>query len=211
MDIENYRTKYITQFIKAQNKWIKKVQGNLESRNYFDPNGKKSAGYILIINFFILILGIFSIINEAFYGVILILLSIVLFIYALSLYTRKSDKGHIQYLLWKDFKSNISSLDRKQADISKDKILIYAIALGIPMKDINNYRENIGSDYYPMHWGYWYFLMNRNGGSLLEDKMTQSFYGTYGTSSSTSSGFGGGGGFTGGGGGGAGGGGAGGF
>lgn len=113
MDIENYRTKYITQFIKAQNKWIKKVQGNLESRNYFDPNGKKS------------------------------------------------DKGHIQYLLWKDFKSNISSLDRKQADISKDKILIYAIALGIPMKDINNYRENIGSDYYPMHWGYWWWRWRR--------------------------------------------------
>ena len=76
------------------------------------------------------------------------------------------------------------------------------------MEKLDDYRQSVNLDYYPMYWGYWYFLTSKKGGSLFEDRITRSFYGHTGTSTSTS--FGGGGGFSGGGGG-AGGGGAGGF
>lgn len=211
LTIENYRKKHLTQFTKALNTWTKKVQENLESRDYYDPSGKKASGYILIISLFGFIIGLFSALNNALYGILLIILALGLIIYTIHLYTRKSDKGHIQHLLWKDFKDDISALDRNKMNISEDKTLIYAIALGIPMKELNDYRETISRSYYPMYWGYWYFLTNSKGGSQLEDRMGRSFYGSYGSSSSSSTGLGGGGGFSGGGGGGAGGGGAGGF
>lgn len=213
LDIENYRKKHYKDFYKSLNKWIKKIRENLKSRKYYDHKGKKYAIYLCILYAIILVVSIFSIINSAFYGIILIVLSSASLVYAVYLFNRKSDKGHIEYLLWKDFKDDISVLSEKDMDITQDKSLIYAIALGVPMKDLNDYRQTTSPDYYPMYWGYWYFLFNKKGGSLMEDRVSNSFYGSYGssTSSSTGTSFGSGGGFSGGGGGGAGGGGAGGF
>ncbi len=209
LDIENYRKKSLSNFSKAQSTWFKKVQKQLKSRNYHDPKGKNSGIFLMIFNFLIFLLGIFAIINNALYRVGLIILSIILFIYGIFLFTRKSDEGKIQYDLWKDFKKDISHFETKNFNISEDQTLIYAIALGLPMEKLDDYRQSVNLDYYPMYWGYWYFLTSKKGGSLFEDRITRSFYGHTGTSTSTS--FGGGGGFSGGGGGGAGGGGAGGF
>ena len=209
-DIENYRKKSLSNFSKAQSNWFKKVQIQLKSRNYHDPKGKKPGIFLMTFNPLVFVLGIFAIFNNALYGIGLIILSIALFIYGIFLFTRKSDEGKIQYDLWKDFKNNIAHFKLKDFDISEDQTLIYAIALGLPMEKLDDYRQSVNLDYYPMYWGDWYFLTNKKGGSLFEDRITRSFYGHTGTSSSTTS-FGGGGGFSGGGGGGAGGGGAGGF
>src|SRR5699024_5652219 len=188
LDIKDNRKKHPSNFNKILANWKKQIQSDLETKKYFDPKGRKYFVYLLILYVIIITLSIFSIINNGFYGIILIGISIILVIYSVFLYHRKSDKGHIQYLLWKDFKEDISILERKDMDITEDESLIYAIALGVPMKDLNNYRENISSDYYPIYWGYWYFLMNNKGGSLMEDKISHSFYGTYHRSSSNSTG-----------------------
>ena len=115
----------------------------------------------MIFDFLIFLLGIFAIINNALYGVGLIILSIILFIYGIFLFTRKSDEGKIQYDLWKDFKKDISHFETKNFNISEDQTLIYAIALGLPMEKLDDYRQSVNLDYYPMYWGYWYFLTSK--------------------------------------------------
>ena len=148
---------------------------------------------------------------ESLYGLVPLAGAIGFFVYGIALIYRTSDKGYIQFKLWKSFKKSMLENNEKNIDIDNDKALIYAIALDVPMKGLNSFRTSIDREYYPLHWGYLFFLPNKKGGSLFEDKFSNRFYGYAGSSSSTSTNIGGGGGFTGGGGGGAGGGGAGGF
>lgn len=129
---------------------------------------------------------------------------------SIAMGTRKSDKGFIQHGLWKSFMKEMNVFQDLNVDIPTDKYLIYAIALGITMEKMNEYRESVAYSYYPMYWGAFYYAsLNKGGGSKFEDSFNSSFYGSTGASSSTSSSIGGGGGFSGGGGGGAGGGGGG--
>lgn len=211
-DINMERKRSNMEFNKSQSTWVKEVQKQLALRNYYDPIGKKFGIFLMIFDLPIFILGILAIANNAMYGISLIILSIILFTYGVFLFARKSNEGQIQYDLWKDFKKNFIDFEQNHIYIPKDLTLIYAITLGLPMEELSDYRQSIGLNYYPMYWGYWYFLTNKRGGSLFEDRLTHSFYGyASGTSTSNSTSFGGGGGFSGGGGGGAGGGGAGGF
>ncbi len=209
-DIDFYRKKNPGKFAKSQSAWFKIVSEELQSRDYHDPRGKLYGISILIIAFILMIISVISLINEGLYGIPLLIIGVSLLVYSIFLFQRKSDKGYIQHRLWKDFKKNNSNIDIEDMGLSTDLSMIYLIALGLPMKDLDTYRQSIGRDYYPLHWGYLYFLTNSRGGSAFEDKFNNSFYGSSGTSSSSSS-FGGGGGFTGGGGGGIGGSGSGGF
>lgn len=210
-EIEKYREKNSSKFYSNQNKWSEIVSNQLKARDYYDFRGNKTGAYLLVLSLVFLVIGVISIINQAYWGVVLVLMACGIFIYSITFFQRKSDKGYIQYRLWKDFKNNIEKFHNKNFNIPNDKSIIYAIALELPMKDLNNYRSSIGMDYYPMYWGYWFFLNNKHGGSIFEDRFNGSFYGNTGSSTSNSTSFGGGGGFTGGGGGGAGGGGTGGF
>lgn len=211
LDIYEYRKNHPIKFSKWLSQWSKLVNESLKSKDYYDTSRKKHSIYMWILYFVILALGIFSVVNSAFYGILLFILSIGLLVYSIVLFNRRSDKGHIQYLLWKDFKDDLSIFEERDININQDRSLIYAIALGVPMKELNDYRVARSPDYYPRYWGHWYFLLNKKGGSLMEDRIGYSFYGSHGSSTSTTTSFGGGGGFSGGGGGGAGGGGAGGF
>lgn len=212
-DIEQYRKKSFDKFNRDFNSWQKKVSSDLKNRDYYDPSSKKWAFVTLTISIISFIVGIIAMVFEAFYGGVLLILSISLFVYSIFIFYRKSDKGYIQYQLWKDFKKNLDyqgiTLEDYNINITTDKILIYALALGLPMKSIDRFRERMPESHTSAHWSYWYFMTNRHGGSSFEDRFNSSFYGS--SASSTSSSVGGGGGFSGGGGGGAGGGGAGGF
>lgn len=210
-DIDYYRNKNIMKFSKSQTSWAKIVKEELNSRDYFDARGKKFGVPILLISIILLAVSIISLVLGGLYGISLLILSIIMMVYSVFLFQRKSDKGYIQYRLWKDFKKSNSKINLNNLGLSTDLSMIYLIALDLPMKDLDNYRESVDVNYYPLHWGYFYFLMNSKGGSNFEDKFNNSFYGTTGTSTASSSSFGGGGGFTGGGGGGVGGSGSGGF
>ena len=210
-EIDNYREKNPTKFHKSQTTWFKIVKDELGERNYFDPLAKKYGKYILMFSFFGLIISVITLVFEGLFGIPLLIISIMLMVYGIFIFSRKSDKGYIQYQLWKDFKKDSNKIDSKSLSLSTDLSLIYLIALGLPMKDLDDYRQSIGMDYYPLHWGYFYFLTNSKGGSSFEDNFNNSFYGSSGTSTANSTSFGGGGGFTGGGGGGVGGSGSGGF
>lgn len=211
--IEDYRKKNFSKFNRDFSLWNGKVKSNLKARDYYD---KKVVGWgwlTLVISIFGFIIGITSVAIEAFYGILLLILAIFIFIYSMIIFTRKSDKGHIQSQLWKDFKKDLQyqniTIDDYNISIPQDKVLIYALALGLPMKSIDKFRDRFPESYNVSHWSYWYFITNSHGGSSFEDRFNSSFYGS--STGTTSSSIGGGGGFSGGGGGGAGGGGAGGF
>lgn len=211
--IEDYRKKNFSKFGKDFTLWQRKIKADLQNRDYYDKKVDKWGGLVLVISIFAFSIGLIAIIFEAFYGVILLIMSIFIFVYSIILFTRKSDKGYIQYQLWKDFKKDLERqgviLDDYDINIAHDKVLIYALALGLSMKSIDRFRDGMPDSYNPTHWSYWYFMTNSHGGSSFEDRFNSSFYG--GSTDTTSSSIGGGGGFSGGGGGGAGGGGAGGF
>ncbi len=212
LDIENYRTKKMMDFNKKQAEWTKLVKEKLGSRGYFEQKFKGIGLLFILLSIVGFAIGIISLVFEALYGIGAIIASIILFVYGILLMYRKSDEGYIQYGLWKDFKKEFNNYRDLDIGIPKDLTLIYAVALGLSMKKLEEYRRGYGNDYYPMYWGYWYFMhTNSKGGSAFEDRLNNSFYGYTGTSNPNSTSFGGGGGFTGGGGGGAGGGGAGGF
>ncbi len=174
------------------------VKEELNTRDYFDPMGKKLGRPILLLSILLLVISIISLLFEGLFGISLLVISIVIMIYSIFLFQRKSDKGYIQYRLWKDFKKNNSKNDFDNLGLSTDLSMIYLIALDLPMKDLDGYRESIGDNYYPLHWGYFYFLMNSKGGSNFEDRFNNSFYGNTGTSTTSTSSFGGGGGGVGG-------------
>lgn len=211
LDLEEFRNKNSTKFYGSQTEWNKLVRGSLKSRDYYDSSAKRWGTYIIVLSLIWIIIAIVTLSFESLYGIIPLVAGIGISIYGIVLIYRTNDKGYIQTKLWKDFKVQMQNKSKKNIDIDDDKAVIYAIALNLPMQNLNSFRNSVDNEYYPLNWGYLFFLTNKNGGSQFEDKFTNRFYGYAGSSSSVSSGFGGGGGFTGGGGGGAGGGGAGGF
>ncbi|TJX15363.1 DUF2207 domain-containing protein [Tissierella creatinini] len=211
-DIDILRKKETLSFNKNQTKWSKLVKEQLKSRGYTDSKSTKIGIVFILISIPLIIISIISLVFGGLYGILASVISLMILIFGSILAARKSDKGYIQYKLWKDFKKEFENYSEFDIGIPKDKVLIYAVALGFSMKDLDKNRLTFGTDYYPMYWGPWYFnSINKKGGSGFEDRLNRSFYGNASTSSATSTNFGGGGGFSGGGGGGAGGGGSGGF
>lgn len=213
-DIEDYRKSNYSNFNRELTAWNNKVKSDVKSREYYDDSGKKWGWILLFLGITSFIIALITLSFESLYGIILFLLSVFLFIYAMMLFSRKSDKGYIQREIWEDFKKDFSkdwNISRDyNISIPTDKTLIYALALGLPMKSIDRFRDNnFQESYSSAHWAYWYFLANKHGGSSFEDRFNSSFYPN--STTTTSSSIGSGGGFSGGGGGGAGGGGAGGF
>ena len=197
-------------FNKKYQNWATMVRDQLYSRNYYDRRHRKPGVFLLILALIFLGLGIASLVNSAFYGIALIIISIVIIIFSIALIGRLSDKGYIQKSLWDDFKKMIEGENKSTVENISDKQLIYAMAMDLSVEDIDDYRSDYPATYFPLYWGY-FFMLNKNGGSVLDDSVSNSFYGYTGNSGPTGASFGGGGGFSAGGGGGAGGGGAGGF
>lgn len=99
-------------------------------------------------------------------------------LYGIILIYRKSDKGYIEYQMWKDYKKNLESQgkipENYDQNIPKDKDLIYGLALGLTMKSLDNFRQRMPETYMSNHWVYWYFLTNPKGGSRFEDSFNTS-------------------------------------
>lgn len=212
-DIETYRNKSYGKFYKEFGEWQSKIKSNLYDRDYYDHSTKNSGIGLLLLSLISFIISIVAFVNSSFYGFFSMFIAVFSFTYGLYLLTRKSDYGYIQDQIWKDYKRDLERFGKTPENydeiIPQDKDLIYGLALGLPMKSLNKFRDNMPQVRLSSHWMYWYFITNTKGGSSFEDSLNSSIYGT--TSTTTSGSFGGGGGFSGGGGGGAGGGGAGGF
>ncbi|MPW24339.1 DUF2207 domain-containing protein [Alkalibaculum sp. M08DMB] len=210
-DMEDYSKENSTEFLESFNEWKKKIKEDTNAKGYYDKTkGKYATGLVLSSTLF-LILGIFTLVYGSIIGVAVILVSVLLFIYAMTLYYRRSDYGYEQYVKWIGFKKyikefrNHSSID----DFSKyphDNSIIYALGLGVDMKIANKFEFNRDNGTDQIHtnnsWIYWYFILNSGSDNAFNRSINNSFGDTGGAST---------GGFSGGGGGGAGGGGAGGF
>ncbi len=211
-DIEYYGKKHNAQFLKSYAAWQNKVKEEAINKGYFEKE-KREYGVLLIALFVIILpISIISLSLEGLYGLFSLIVSIIGFIYGMTLFFRKSDYGYIQYKKWIEFKKYMKrfatdlspkEMDKYPVDIS----LIYALALGVDRKILNEFKTIDSTQYaYNNSFFYWYFLMNGSKNNAFDKSINKAF-----TPVVTSSGSGSGGGFSGGGGGGAGGGGAGGF
>lgn len=204
---ENYNDKFLEDF----NKWQGLVKKETEDKGYLDLRVKK-YGYILtVFSIIFFIISIATIAYGVIYGLFPLVISIIVFIYGLTLLSRKSDEGHAQYKKWRKFIRYIKNT--KKVNINKedliyplDMTLIYAIALGLNTDILDNFKSVVSNKHYINNsWIYWYFFSGNK--HILHESMEEAFN----PISNYNSSIGGGGSFSGGGGTGAGGGGAGGF
>lgn len=215
VDIENinkYGENYNDKFLEDFNKWQNLVKKETEDKGYFDLKVKK-YGYILtVFSIIFFIISIATIAYGVIYGLFPLIISIIVFIYGLTLLSRKSDEGHVQYKKWKKFikyMKNTKKININKEDLiyPLDMTLIYAIALGLNTDILDNFKSAISDKNYTNNsWIYWYFFSGNK--HILHKSMEEAFNPI---SNYNSSNIGGGGNFSGGGGTGAGGGGAGGF
>lgn len=212
-DIEKYSKDNDSGFQSSYYDWQKKIKEDAIKKGYFDKSSKKYAGFLIIISSITLVFSLITLGFKSLFGLILLGTSILLLIYGITLYSRKSDYGYSQYKKWLEFKKHMNEYKNYNGidDLTKyplDISLIYALGLGIDKKVIKKFNINKAynnQSYYQSNgWLYWYFLFAHDKNNDFNKSINRSFSGT---SSSTGSG----GGFSGGGGGGAGGGGAGGF
>ncbi|MEY8303442.1 DUF2207 family protein [Anaerosalibacter bizertensis] len=90
---ENYNDKFLEDF----NKWQGLVKKETEDKGYLDLRVKK-YGYILtVFSIIFFIISIATIAYGVIYGLFPLVISIIVFIYGLTLLSRKSDEGHAQY------------------------------------------------------------------------------------------------------------------
>ncbi|MBW4828161.1 MAG: DUF2207 domain-containing protein [Clostridiaceae bacterium] len=215
VDIENinkYGENYNDKFLEDFNKWQNLVKKETEDKGYFDLKVKK-YGYILtVFSIIFFIISIATIAYGVIYGLFPLIISIIVFIYGLTLLSRKSDEGHVQYKKWKKFikyMKNTKKININKEDLiyPLDMTLIYAIALGLNTDILDNFKSAVSDKNYTNNsWIYWYFFSGNK--HILHKSMEEAFNPI---SNYNSSNIGGGGNFSGGGGTGAGGGGAGGF
>ncbi len=212
-DIEQYSKDNNSKFMTDYYDWQKKIKEDTISKGYFEKGRGKYAAFLIIFSSITLLISIVTLIFENLLGLTLLLASILLLIFGISLIHRKSDYGYGQYKKWLEFKKYMNN-SKKQATIDDfsryplDISLIYALGLGVDKKILKKFdietTSSSGEHLYSNGWLYWYLIFASDKNNLFKRSIDNSFSGA---SSSTGSG----GGFSGGGGGGAGGGGAGGF
>ncbi|MFA5524018.1 MAG: DUF2207 domain-containing protein [Tissierellales bacterium] len=212
-DIENYSKDQSTKFNNAYYNWQRKIKEDAINKGYYEKGREKYARSLVIFSSIALIFSIVTLIFESLLGLVLLATSLILLVFGIALFYRKSDYGYSQYIKWVEFKKHMNNSKKldKIEDFSRyplDISLIYALGLGVNKKVIKKFNIentiNSGETLYSNGWLYWYFIFDHDRNNLFRDSIDRSFSGI---SSSTGSG----GGFTSGGGGGAGGGGAGGF
>jgi uncharacterized membrane protein len=215
--IEDYAKKYYGDFWKEYGQWTTKVKEDAIDKGYFDDKGKTWGIFILILSIVFMTLAIVSLTFGSSYGLFPLFVSIFGIVYSILLFFRRSDLGYSEYKKWEDFmkymKENRSDLDKDIFEYPLDISLIYALALGIDRKILNEYKIHAQNCYDMTNtnsWIYWYFLTSSPKNNTFDQSINRAF-GTVSSSSGSSGNFGSGGGFSGGGGGGAGGGGTGGF
>lgn len=191
IDIKNYRKNNIMQFNKEFNLWATEVKDNLKERGYYDSRAPKFGLILLITSIFSLILGIIALTLGSPSAILLLIISILVIIYSIILFLRFSDKGKVQYKMWKGFKKDIRVQEKfrfngKDTKLPEDKKLLYALALGENMKSMDSLKSKKNYTHAHNQWMYWYFLTNTDGGSSFEDSIGSSFYGYSGTSSPNS-------------------------
>lgn len=207
-DIEYYGKKHRAEFSNSYNIWLKEVKKDAKNKGFYDDNGKKPGGLLIVFYILAFPFSIISINFGGFYGIVLLFVSIFAFIYGMIIIFRKSDYGYIQYKKWQDFKKDLKlrgdTLNVENLSFPLETALIYGLALRVNINALRNFRKLIPESSMPNHWAYWYYTTEARGQNSFEKSLNRSF--SAGSSSTGSGGR-----FSGGGGGGAGGGGAGGF
>lgn len=209
--INKYSEDYNDEFLKDFNKWIDLVKRETEDRGYFNLKVRKAGNLLVILSVIFFIFSIASLAYGVIYGIFPLIVSIITFIYSLTLLSRRTDEGHIQYKKWKKFikyMKNTKKINLTEQDLiyPLDITVIYSLALGLDTDLLDNFKTIVPDNYFVSnYWMYWYLISDNR--HLFNKNIGEVFI----PISNSNSGIGSGGNFTGGGGPGAGGGGAGGF
>lgn len=209
--INKYSEDYNDEFLKDFNKWIDLVKRETEDRGYFNLKVRKAGNLLVILSVIFFIFSIASLAYGVIYGIFPLIVSIITFIYSLTLLSRRTDEGHIQYKKWKKFikyMKNTKKINLTEQDLiyPLDITVIYSLALGLDTDLLDNFKTIVPDNYFVNnYWMYWYLISDNR--HLFNKNIGEVFTPISNSNSSIGSG----GNFTGGGGSGAGGGGAGGF
>ena len=212
-EIEDYGKKKYKSFSQEYYQWQKLIKEESRKRGYFDGKGKPWGIMFIILFPVLLVISVMDFVFGEPYGFFPLIMSIFSLIYGIILLLRPSDLGKSQQRKWKEFikymKEKENTQEKNIFKYPPDTALIYALALGINRKTLNNYKVQFSDDYYYNNngWIYWYFLMSSTKNNTFDRSINSAFSPVAPSSGNIGSG----GGFSGGGGGGAGGGGAGGF
>ncbi|MCR2043639.1 DUF2207 domain-containing protein [Anaerosalibacter massiliensis] len=182
VDIESigqYSRNYSDKFLDDFNTWQSLAKKETEKRGYFNTKVRRCGHLLAIISFIFFIISIATLAYGVIYGLFPLIISIITFIYGLTLLSRKTDEGHIEYKKWKKFIKHMKNT--KKIDITEeyliyplDMTLIYALAFGIDKNLLYKFKNSISDiQLIKNPWMYWcLFSENRN---ILYESVEKAF------------------------------------
>lgn len=204
-DIKYYSKNSWQKFYVSQSAWKKEVKKQADIYGYYDHSKTNQGTILIVLSLASIVLGITTAVYGSLYAMLDFAVAAVILVYGISLYSRLSDKGYVEYKKWMSFKKNIKKyrpdLSKEEALDTLNPSLIYALSLNVLNKQ--GFSSDFEGAYTTNSWVFWYIIFAGGNNNSFNRSINNSFSGGM-TSSSGGS-------FSGGGGGGAGGGGAGGF
>lgn len=202
--LKKYAESHKKEFAEEFKKWENIVKDKFKENDYIDKRGKKYGTSIIITSFILLGVSIVALVNEAMFGVMLMIISIISLITGLTLFYRKSDLGYEEYTKWQHLFKKVKKKDETGDIYLFENYLPYFIVMGLNHKHVENFKIKTQTASYNTGFFAWYYLANSTSGNSFDSSLNSAFQ-------SIAPSVGSGGGFSSGGGGAAGGGGAGGF
>lgn len=205
-DIEYYSKHSSASFINSYTTWKNNVKLDAKEQGYYEKSKAKYGIILGVLTFVLFLLGISTSFAGSLFGILNFIIAVITFISALILANRLSDYGYDQYRKWISFRKYMKKLHpdltEEEALNSLDLSLIYAMALNVVKK--LSHIPQAENNYELNSWVLWYILFVNTDNNTFKKSIDNSFHAIDASSYSD-------GGFSAGGGGGAGGGGAGGF
>lgn len=163
-------------FTANQGKWFDMVQSDLEKKGFFDEDFKEESKKFFLIGGVALAISLFTIFSKHMIGVLSLFTSLGVILLGLDNMLIKSNTGLVHFGYWNEFYERASRLDLSQYDLSNPELLIYLIALALPMDIITKLREDFDKQLNTSFLNF-FFEENSEGGSLFDDAILRSFLG----------------------------------
>lgn len=167
--------------------WVKLVKEECKKRKYYDTDANHAGAAEVVISLIGIFFSFVSLASSAYWGGLLIALSIMLFIHGMIYALRKSDIGLEKFNKWIKFKSYIKNLDVNFESSVNSKIIEsyipYAEALSLSKDDMINLRSSFANPNASMGWIYYYLLFD-NISLGRNDRFSSMVYTSFGTGSS---------------------------
>ncbi len=160
------------EFLTKQSKWVNAIESSLVDKGFYGSGDEKNVRNIRMIGGLIFLIGIVSIINEQYIGLLTILISLGSLLVGINMGMNKSELGRSVHNYYEDVEKSAlaNNFDNKLGD----RELINLIAMGITMK----YFLPIYEDHGPSNIiSPFTDFINESGGSRMDDAILRGFMG----------------------------------